>query len=174
LPQQLRSWADYCAARGLDLSAATPLVLDCALTLHYVLQRLADAEAVPCLETTGGTSCVLRVHLLGAERELGSLCAFAELSWLYWRTAELQLHLIGPEVPAARDGETLHFEPLCAVASEEPMAGCNVRIILHSGLYHTESVQRQLAPFGAAHVSAILAAASVLLGLINSLPLPWV
>ena len=158
VPQHVLTWPDYCSARGLDLSAATPLVLDCALTLHYVLQRLADAEAVPRL-VNGGDKCVLRVHLLGAERELDALCSFSELSWLYWQAAELHLHLIGPEVPASRDGEVVHFEPPCTAPSDEPTAGCTVRIVLHSGLYHAESVQRRLAELGAAHAHVRASAA---------------
>ncbi|KAK1863661.1 hypothetical protein I4F81_006215 [Pyropia yezoensis] len=129
-PSPLASWADYLDARGMPRSSLAPLLLHPARTVYAALAEALAAGATEATATAGSAGggglsepAAAVVHLLGAEAELDALPLFAEVSHLLPMT-DLSLVVIGPAVPASRDGKVVRLTP------KE-----TVRLV--RGLYHT-------------------------------------
>ena len=103
------SWAEWHTARGVPLDSPAALVLHNALTTYHAL-TLALGDEWPERVV---------VHVIGAEREVEQLGAFAELSQLVPRSvAGVTLVFVGPGVPAPRDGEVVELAGgTCAVTA---------------------------------------------------------
>ena len=147
------SWAAYYRLRGLPPESPAALLLDATLTLYSAVLRVhrqllalqrgsssagqlqagggAGAGAVtngvhPALEQLplllpGGR---LVLHLLGSQKELDQWPLLLELGCLLPRQLRIDLGLIGPDVPAAAHGRSLHVAAPAARPCSAPGCSC--------------------------------------------------
>eukprot|EP00899_Mesostigma_viride_P007386 jgi/Mesvir1/16649/Mv10188-RA.1 len=126
---RMGGWLDYYAWRGLASTCPAALMLHMPLTLFYFLQL--SRSSIPGLASPG---CHVDVLVLGPDEEYRNLAPFKELAALLPAT-HLHLHMIGPAVPAARDGERIILKaarrPSSPTLSEPRHAAHDRRRSLH-------------------------------------------
>ena len=99
----VRNWSAWCVYRELPRTTPAPLLLHNALTVFEAIRlALSDSPAI--------TSDELLIHLVGVENEATDLGLFSELAALLPHHQALRLQLLGPGVPAARDGYRLELQ----------------------------------------------------------------
>jgi hypothetical protein len=75
---RLRSWEDYYRLRGIPDESPVALLLTFPITLYYLLVEYGE---VPCT-VARMLKRPLRVHIVGAEKEINFLDAFKEVAYL--------------------------------------------------------------------------------------------
>lgn len=85
---RLQSWHDYYRLRGIPASSIVALLLTFPLTLYYLI---AEYGQVPCM-VARILERPLRIHIVGAEKELNFLDIFREV--VYLLPPDLSLHLV--------------------------------------------------------------------------------
>lgn len=138
----LPDWAAYCRLRGLSLDSPAVLLLDAVLTLHSAVLRAWQPQPVAAQEPAllgaelthgsgAGSSDRLVLHLLGPQKELDQWPLLLELGCLLPPTAQIELHLVGPDVPPETHGRSIRVatpaagpcgRPGCSCARQEPPA----------------------------------------------------
>ncbi|KAF7120294.1 hypothetical protein RHSIM_Rhsim13G0155200 [Rhododendron simsii] len=120
-PILLSGWLEYYNLRSLPLSSPVSDILSHPLTLYYILTSLSISTKNRLLN---GKEVVL--HYLGPEGELDWMPAFAEIGHLLNGTGNIQIVMVGPEVPMNLSGTTSGISN-------------RVRVNLVSGLYQEEA-----------------------------------
>ncbi|KAM7255184.1 hypothetical protein ACFE04_020425 [Oxalis oulophora] len=100
-PIFLSSWLEYYNLRSLPFSSPVADILSHALTVYYILTALIISSKNYLLK---GKEVVL--HYLGPEGELDWMPAFAEISHLLNGSGNIQIVMVGPEVPTNLSGTT--------------------------------------------------------------------
>ncbi|CAN6452281.1 unnamed protein product [Victoria cruziana] len=98
-PILLSSWAEYYSLRSLSLSSPVAVLLAYPLTVYHILTALSISSKNLLLK---GKEVV--VHYLGPELELDWMPAFSEISHLLNGSGNLQIVMVGPEVPTNLSG----------------------------------------------------------------------
>ena len=122
---QLKSWQDYYQLRDLPDTSVASLLLTFPLTLYYCIVEYGD---VPCA-VARMLKRSLRVHIVGAEKEINFLDLFAEVAFLLPDDISLLLVLVVrhdmlPKSVQATAGNTFNFP-----------ASSRLQITLISGTY---------------------------------------
>lgn len=100
-PILLSSWSEYYNLRSLSLSSPVADILSHALTVYYILTTLSTSSKNLLLK---GKEVIL--HYLGPEGELDWMPAFAEVGHLLNGLGNIQIVMVGPEVPTNLSGTT--------------------------------------------------------------------
>ncbi|KAI9596970.1 hypothetical protein BDF19DRAFT_437338 [Syncephalis fuscata] len=108
----LNNWDDYYKFRQLPSKSPVAVLLSLPLTIYYVITQ--------CLSEKVQKRKELRIHLLGAEKELDQLPILAELAYLLPDT-KFNITLIGPNV-------------LDDMKADDPHP--NIRLSFRRGYYH--------------------------------------
>ncbi|KAK9151795.1 hypothetical protein Syun_010104 [Stephania yunnanensis] len=98
-PVLLSSWSEFYNLRSLPLSSPVAAILSYPLTVSYILMALNISSKNLLLK---GKEVV--VHYLGPEGELDWMAAFAEIGHLLNGLGNLQIVMVGPEVPTELSG----------------------------------------------------------------------
>ncbi|XAR65632.1 hypothetical protein NMG60_11009805 [Bertholletia excelsa] len=120
-PILLSGWSEYYNLRSLPMSSPVADILSHSLTVHYILTALSISSKNLLLK---GKEVI--VHYLGPEGELDWMPAFAEIGHLLNGTGNIQIIMVGPEVPTNLSGTT------SGISSR-------VRVNLVRGLYQDEA-----------------------------------
>ncbi|GKY95942.1 hypothetical protein MPSEU_000554800 [Mayamaea pseudoterrestris] len=100
---RLQSWEDYYRLRNLGQYSIAALLLTFPLTLYYAI---VEYGAVPCM-VARMLKRPLRIHMVGAEKEMNFLDLFREVSYLLPQNVALELVFIVREdmlPPNLREG----------------------------------------------------------------------
>ncbi|GKV16037.1 hypothetical protein SLEP1_g26748 [Rubroshorea leprosula] len=100
-PILLSGWSEYYNLRSLPLSSPVADILSHPLTVYYILTALSISSKNLLLK---GKEVIL--HYLGPEGELDWMPAFAEISHLLNGLGNIQIVMVGPEVPTNLSGTT--------------------------------------------------------------------
>ncbi|KAK9155746.1 hypothetical protein Sjap_003226 [Stephania japonica] len=98
-PVLLSSWSEYYNLRSLPLSSPVAAILSYPLTVYYILMALNISSKNLLLK---GKEVV--VHYLGPQGELDWMPAFAEIGHLLNGLGNLQIVMVGPDVPTELSG----------------------------------------------------------------------
>ncbi|XP_077221234.1 zinc finger MYND domain protein [Tasmannia lanceolata] len=98
-PTLLSSWSEYYNLRLLPLSSPVAAILSYPLTVYHILTALSIGSKNLLLK---GREVIL--HYLGPEGELDWLPAFAEIGHLLNGSGNIQIVMVGPEVPTNLSG----------------------------------------------------------------------
>ncbi|XP_057536720.1 uncharacterized protein LOC130814989 [Amaranthus tricolor] len=120
-PILLSGWSEYYNLRSLPLSSPVADILSHPLTVYYILTALSITSKNRLLK---GKEVI--VHYLGPEGELDWITAFAEMGHLLNGIGNIQIVMVGPEVPTNLSGTTSGI-------------GSRVRINLARGIYQEEA-----------------------------------
>lgn len=120
-PILLSSWSEYYGMRTLRLSSPAAAILSYPLTVYYITMSLNISSK--SLLLNGGE---VIVHYLGPEVELDWMQAFAEIGHLLNGLGNMQIVMVGPEVPTNLSGTVLGI-------------GSRVRVNLIRGIYQEEA-----------------------------------
>lgn len=121
-PILLSGWSEYYNLRSLPLSSPVADILSHPLAVYYILTALSIRSKNLLLK---GKEVI--VHYLGPEGELDWLPAFAEMGYLLNGVGNIQIIMVGPEVPTNLSGTTSGI-------------GSRVRVNLVRGIYQDEAV----------------------------------
>ncbi|KAF6168051.1 hypothetical protein GIB67_011436 [Kingdonia uniflora] len=119
-PILLSGWPEYYNLRFLPLSSPVATILSYPLTLYHILMTLNISSKSLFLEDKE-----VIVHYLGPEGELDWMPAFAEIGYLLNGLGNLQIVMVGPEVPPNLSGNVLGISS-------------RVRVNFVSGVYQDE------------------------------------
>lgn len=100
-PILLSGWSEYYNLRSLPLSSPVADILSHPLTVYYILTALSISSKNRLLK---GKEVIL--HYLGPEGELDWMPAFAEIGHLLNGSGNIQIVMVGPEVPTNLSGTT--------------------------------------------------------------------
>lgn len=100
-PILLSGWSEYYNLRSLPLSSPVSDILAHPLTIYYILTALNIISKNLLLK---GKEVIL--HYLGPEGELDWMPAFAELGHLLNGLGNIQIMMVGPQVPTNLSGTT--------------------------------------------------------------------
>lgn len=100
-PILLSGWSEYYSLRALPLSSPVADILSHPLSVYYILTALSISSKNLLLK---GKEVI--VHYLGPEGELDWMPAFAEISHLLNGHGNIQIVMVGPEVPTNLSGTT--------------------------------------------------------------------
>ncbi|XP_057962029.1 uncharacterized protein LOC131153614 [Malania oleifera] len=120
-PILLSGWSEYYNLRSLPLSSPVADILSHPLTVYYILTALNISSKNRLLK---GKEVIL--HYLGPEGELDWIPAFAEVGHLLNGMGNIQIVMVGPEVPTNISGTTSGI-------------GSRVRVNLVRGFYQEEA-----------------------------------
>lgn len=120
-PILLSGWSEYYNLRSLPLSSPVADILSHPLTVYYILTALSISSKNLLLK---GKEVI--VHYLGPEGELDWMTAFAEMGHLLNGMGNIQMVMVGPEVPTNLSGTTSGI-------------GSRVRVNLARGIYQEEA-----------------------------------
>lgn len=120
-PFLLSGWSEYYNLRSLPLSSPVADILSHPLTVYHILTTLNISSKNLILK---GKEVI--VHYLGPEGELDWMPAFAEVGHLLNGLGNVQIVMVGPEVPANLSGTTSGI-------------GSRVRVNLVRGVYQVEA-----------------------------------
>ncbi|PON38409.1 Zinc finger, MYND-type [Parasponia andersonii] len=120
-PILLSGWSEYYNLRSLPLSSPVADILSHPLTVYYILTALSISSKNLLLK---GKEVIL--HYLGPEVELDWMPAFAEVGHLLNGFGNIQIIMVGPEVPTNLSGTTSGI-------------GSRVRVNLVRGVYQEEA-----------------------------------
>lgn len=84
---RIRSWTDYYKLRGLPHTSTAALLLSFPLTLYYCIVEYGE---VPCT-VARMLQRPLRIHIVGAEKELNFIDLFREVSFILPENISLEL-----------------------------------------------------------------------------------
>ncbi|XP_068668334.1 uncharacterized protein [Aristolochia californica] len=98
-PILLSGWSEYYNLRSLPLSSPVAAILSHPLTLYYILTALSIGSKNLLLK---GREVVL--HYIGPECELDWMPAFTEIEHLLNGSGNIQMIMVGPEVPSHLSG----------------------------------------------------------------------
>ncbi|KAL5730807.1 hypothetical protein ACHQM5_003598 [Ranunculus cassubicifolius] len=98
-PILLSSWSEYYTMRTLPFSSPVAAILSYPLTVYYITMALNISSKNLLLD---GREVI--VHYLGPERELDWMPAFAEIGHLLNGLGNIQIIMVGPEVPTNLSG----------------------------------------------------------------------
>lgn len=121
-PILLSGWSEYYNLRSLSLSSPVADILSHPLTVYHILTALSISSKNLLLK---GKEVIL--HYLGPEGELDWMPAFAEAGHLLNGVGNIQIVMVGPEVPTSLSGTTSGI-------------GSRVRVNLVRGVYQEEAV----------------------------------
>ncbi|GAB2231564.1 hypothetical protein Droror1_Dr00010572 [Drosera rotundifolia] len=119
-PILLSGWSEYYNLRSLPLSSPVADILSHPLTLYYIVTTLCISSKNRLLS---GKEVI--VHYLGPEIELDWMPAFAEVGHLLNGLGNIQIIMVGIEVPAGLSGTTSGI-------------GSRVRVNIVRGVYQEE------------------------------------
>ncbi|KAH7662109.1 HIT/MYND zinc finger-like protein [Dioscorea alata] len=128
-PILLSGWSEYYNLRSLPMSSPVSAILSHSLTVYHILTSLCISSKNRLIK---GKEVV--VHYLGPEGELDWMPAFIEIGHLLNGVGNVQIVMIGPEVPSNLSG------------SVSGISG-RVRVSLVRGIY-----QEQASYLSSAHV----------------------
>ncbi|KAI4298672.1 hypothetical protein L6164_032204 [Bauhinia variegata] len=117
----LSGWSEYYNYRSLPLSSPVADILSHPLTVYHILTTLNISSKNLILK---GKEVI--IHYLGPEGELDWMPAFAEVGHLLNGLGNVQIVMVGPEVPADLSGTTSGI-------------GSRVRVNLIRGAYEVEA-----------------------------------
>lgn len=120
-PILLSGWSEYYNLRSLSLSSPVADILSHPLTVYYILTTLNISSKNLILK---GKEVI--VHYLGPEGELDWMPAFAEMGHLLNGMGNIQIVMVGPEIPTSLSGTTSGI-------------GSRVRVNLVRGIYQEEA-----------------------------------
>ncbi|KAJ4981061.1 hypothetical protein NE237_031898 [Protea cynaroides] len=120
-PILLSGWSEYYNLRSLPFSSPVAVILSHPLTVYYILTTLSMSSKNLLLK---GKDVVL--HYLGPEGELDWMAAFAEIGHLLNGLGNIQVVMVGPEVPTNLSGT------MSGISSR-------VRVNLVRGVYQEEA-----------------------------------
>jgi hypothetical protein len=131
----LPDWAAYYRLRGLPPESPAALLMDCVLTIYSALLRLQQQQEQQLAaghlqqhpqqgQQQGQQRHPLVIHLLGPQKELDQWPLLLELGCLMTPQEGIQLHLIGPDVPAWAHGRSLRVAAPAAAACGRPGCSC--------------------------------------------------
>lgn len=120
-PILLSGWLEYYNLRSLPLSSPVADILSHPLTVYHILTALSISSKNLLLK---GKEVIL--HYLGPEGELDWMPAFAEVGHLLNGLGNIQIVMVGPEVPTNLSGTTSGI-------------GSRVRVNLVRGVYQEEA-----------------------------------
>lgn len=120
-PILLSGWLEYYNLRSLPMSSPVADILSHPLTIYYILTTLNISSKNLLLN---GKEVIL--HYLGPEGELDWMPAFAEVGHLLNGLGNIQIVMVGPEVPTNLSGTTSGI-------------GSRVRVNLVRGVYQDEA-----------------------------------
>ncbi|KAL5978522.1 hypothetical protein ACLOJK_029639 [Asimina triloba] len=120
-PILLSGWSEYYNLRSLPLSSPAAVLLSYPLTVYHILTALSISSKNLLLK---GREVI--VHYLGPEGELDWMLAFAEIGHLLNGSGNLQIVMVGPEIPSDLSGTTSGI-------------GSRVRVNLVRGVYQEEA-----------------------------------
>jgi hypothetical protein len=120
-PILLSGWSEYYNLRSLPLSSPVADILSHPLTVYHILTALNISSKNLLLK---GKEVIL--HYLGPEGELDWMPAFAEVGHLLNGLGNIQIVMVGPEVPTNLSGTTSGI-------------GSRVRVNLVRGVYQEEA-----------------------------------
>lgn len=120
-PILLSGWSEYYNLRSLPLSSPVAVLLSHPLTVYHILTALSMSSKNLLLK---GREVV--VHYLGPEGELDWMPAFAEIGHLLNGSGNVQIVMVGPEVPSDLSGTVSGI-------------GSRVRVNLVRGVYQEEA-----------------------------------
>lgn len=120
-PILLSGWSEYYNLRLLPLSSPVADILSHPLTVYYIVTALCISSKNRVLK---GKEVIL--HYLGPEGELDWMPAFAEVGHLLNGLGNIQIIMVGPEVPTNLSGTTSGI-------------GSRVRVNLIRGVYQEEA-----------------------------------
>ncbi|KAJ8478160.1 hypothetical protein OPV22_021887 [Ensete ventricosum] len=98
-PTLLSGWSEYYNLRSLPLSTPVSAILSHPLTVHHIVTALAISSKNRLIK---GKEVI--VHYLGPAGELDWMPAFAEIGHLLNGLGNIQMVMIGPEVPSNLSG----------------------------------------------------------------------
>ncbi|OVA06087.1 zinc finger protein [Macleaya cordata] len=98
-PVNLSSWSEYYNLRSLPMSSPVAAILSHPLTVYYILVTLSISSKNILLKRRE-----VIVHYLGPEGELDWMPAFAEVGHLLNGLGNIQIVMVGPEVPTNLSG----------------------------------------------------------------------
>lgn len=119
-PMLLSGWSEYYNLRCLPFSSPAVDLLSHPLTVYHILTTLISSKN----RLIKGKEVIL--HYLGPEGELDWMTAFAEISYLLNGSGNIQIVMIGPEVPSNLSGTVSGI-------------GGRVRVNLVRGLYQEQA-----------------------------------
>ncbi|MCD7453231.1 hypothetical protein HAX54_020174 [Datura stramonium] len=117
----LSGWLEYYNLRSLPLTSPVADILSHPLTVYYILTALSISSKNLLLKNKE-----VVLHYLGPEGELDWMTAFAEIGHLLHGMGNIQIIMVGPEVPTNLSGTTSGI-------------GSRVRVNLVRGLYQDEA-----------------------------------
>ncbi|MQM02528.1 hypothetical protein Taro_035297 [Colocasia esculenta] len=121
-PALLSGWSEYYALRSLPMSSPAPAILSYPLTVYHILTAQAmDSKS----RLVKGREVI--VHYLGPEGELDWMPAFMEIGHLLNGSGNVQIFMVGPEVPSNLSGTASGF------------GGGRVKVNLVRGVYQEEA-----------------------------------
>ncbi|XP_058072521.1 uncharacterized protein LOC131221322 [Magnolia sinica] len=120
-PILLSGWSEYYNLRSLPLSSPVAVLLSYPLTVYHILTALS----IGCKNLLLKGREVI-VHYLGPEGELDWMPAFTEIGHLLNGSGNVQIVMVGPEVPSDLSGTVLGISS-------------RVRVNLVRGVYQEES-----------------------------------
>ncbi|KAI4378632.1 hypothetical protein MLD38_016086 [Melastoma candidum] len=178
--KRVSSWDNYCKWRDIPLHSPVALLLQWPLLIYWAV------ELVGLRNLSSGQQ--LYIHYLGPEKELLQMAAFGELRALF-PDVQVNIDIIGPDVPMHWDGETVKLHKYAECNESECECKCKMDVdtghsspvILHirRGYYHDvyRSLQKDSPPHLVIAPNAGIAAYSSWLPtieLINELKVPAV
>ncbi|KAF9589234.1 hypothetical protein IFM89_020672 [Coptis chinensis] len=120
-PIILSGWSEYYNLRYLPLTSPVAAILSYPLTVYYVTMALSISSKNLLLS---GREVI--VHYLGPEGELDWMIAFTEIGHLLNGLGNMQIIMVGPEVPTNLSGSVSGI-------------GSRVRVNLIRGIYQEEA-----------------------------------
>ncbi|XP_060192267.1 uncharacterized protein LOC132621833 isoform X2 [Lycium barbarum] len=117
----LSGWLEYYNLRSLPLTSPVADILSHPLTVYYILTALNISSKNLLLKNKE-----VILHYIGPEGELDWMPAFAEIGHLLHGMGNIQIIMVGPEVPTNLSGTTSGI-------------GSRVRVNLVRGLYQDEA-----------------------------------
>jgi zinc finger MYND domain-containing protein 15 len=120
-PLLLSGWSEYYNLRSLPFSSPVADILSHPLTVYHILTTLNISSKNLILK---GKEVI--IHYLGPEGELDWMPAFAEVGHLLNGLGNVQIVMVGPEVPTNLSGTTSGI-------------GSRVRVNLVRGVYQVEA-----------------------------------
>jgi len=101
---RLKSWNEYYRLRGIPMTSPVALLLTFPLTLYYAIVEYGQ---VPCT-VAKMLKRPLRIHIVGAEKEVNFLDLFREVAYLALEDVPIELIFVVRQdmlPPALRDGK---------------------------------------------------------------------
>lgn len=112
----IHNWEDYCCVRGFPGNSPVPMLMHYALSVYFALLLKRHISGSP----TSGCDGHIEICYLGPEVEMKILPVFFELGCLL-ADYNLDIHLIGPEVPEVKPSVSRMNPTTCAC----PVATCS-------------------------------------------------